>query len=164
MKLIPSETIEIKSSLSIDQIRELLAHNIEPKMKFKFSKNHKIFEGFIEQDTFEIQRIIRGRNSFKPYIKGDIKSHNNGTLLSASLKMNHFVITFILIWLGMVCFGFFVSIYAVLRQDLNPIAAFGPLIMIVFAYGLMNYGFDSEKKKGIEALETLLKGKANRKS
>ena len=161
MKIIPSDTLEIVTSLTIKEVKDILDNNIQPKVKFdfSFSNKHKVFEGFLKQDSFEIQRIIRGRNSFIPQIKGKIKSNNNGSTLMVDLKMNQFVIVFVIIWLGITGVSFFVSLFAVFNQGLNPIAAIGPAVMIAFAFGLMNYGYNSEKKKAIEALEKILKGK-----
>jgi hypothetical protein len=75
----------------------------------------------------------------------------------ATFRMNQFVIVFMIIWLGSAVVGFFVALGLVLIEDLNPFIIIGPIIMLIFGFGLMNYGFNSEKKIAIEALEMILK-------
>lgn len=163
MKIIPSERIEIISSFTIEEVKRVLDDNIQPKVRFNFTypNKHRVFEGFYEDNIFEIQRIIRGRNSFIPKIKGKLSSHENGSKLMATFKMNQFVIIFMIIWLGFVGVGFFVALGLVISENLNPFIIVGPFVMMIFGFGLMNYGFNSEKKKAVKALEKILKAKAH---
>ena len=76
MKIIPSEKIEIITALSNQEVRKILMDHIRPKkgltIGFNKSPDKKLFEGHFTRDKFEIQRIITGRNSFLPQIKGQI--------------------------------------------------------------------------------------------
>ncbi|WP_456867220.1 hypothetical protein [Galbibacter sp. BG1] len=89
MKIISSNKIEITTVLSNQEVRKVLMENIQPKkglrIGFRKPKDNKLLEGFFEQDRFEIQRIITGRNSFLPQIKGQIQPNINGTKLDADL-------------------------------------------------------------------------------
>ncbi len=163
MKIIPSEKIELITELSKQEVRTILNKNIRPKRGIAFSfdkpKETKLFEGKFEQDRFEIQRIIKGRNSFLPQIKGSIQSDLNGTKLIADLKINAFVIVFMIFWFGFVFLGFLATIVGVSVQEANPIVIIAPLIMMAFGIGLVRFGFHSEKEKSINDLKRILKAR-----
>ncbi|AFU69680.1 hypothetical protein P700755_002989 [Psychroflexus torquis ATCC 700755] len=162
MKIIPSDKIEILTTLSNPEVRKILTENIRAKkgltIGFNKPKENKLFEGIFEQDRFEIQRIITGRNSFLPQIKGQIQSNINGTKLIANLKVNTFVIVFMIFWLTFIGFAFVMGIIGVVNQGTNPFLLIFPLIMIAFGIGLVHYGFNSEKEKSINDLKRILNG------
>ncbi|WP_343330601.1 hypothetical protein [Polaribacter staleyi] len=162
MKIIPSDKIEIVTTLSMQEARKILSENIRPKKIFKFSFNQpqkkELFEGNFEQDNFKIQRIITERNSFLPQIKGQILPSINGTRLVADLKIHSSVIVFMLFWLTFVGFAFITGIIGVINQGINPLFLIVPLIMIGFGIGLINYGFNSQKEKSINDLKKILNG------
>jgi len=167
MKIIPSDKIEIVTTLSNQEVRKIMAENIRPKkgLEIGFNKPQKkeLFEGFFEQDEFEIQRIITGRNSFLPQIKGQIQPNINGTKLVADLKVHPFVIVFMLFWLTFVGFAFVLGIIGVINQGTNPFLLIFPLIMIGFGIGLVNYGFNSQKDKSISDLKRIINGQIKEK-
>ena len=162
MKIIPSDKIEILTTLSNQEVRKILAENIRPKKRlrigFNKSKEKELFEGNIEQNRFKIQRIITGRNSFLPQIKGQIQSNINGTKLVADLKVHTSVIVFMIFWLSFVGLAFILGIVGVINQGTNPLFLIVPLIMIAFGIGLTNYGFNSQKEKSINDLKKILSG------
>ena len=163
MKIIPSDKIEILTTLSNQEVRKILMENIRPKKMLKFgfnqSQEKELFEGNFKQDSFEIQRIITGRNSFLPQIKGQILPNINGTKLVADLKVHSFVIVFMLFWLTFLGFAFIMGIIGVINQGTNPLFLIIPLIMIGFGIGLINYGFNSQKEKSIDDLKKILNGR-----
>ncbi|MBO0330507.1 hypothetical protein [[Muricauda] lutisoli] len=168
MKIIPSDKIEILSTLSNQEVRKILAENIRPKkgLKIGFNKyqGKELFEGNFEQDRFEIQRIITGRNSFLPQIKGQIQPNINGTKLVADLKVHTFVIAFMLFWLTFIGFALIMGIIGVISQGANPILLIFPLIMIGFGIGLVHYGFNAQKDKSINDLKRIINGQLNEKA
>lgn|SRR5690606_1656921 len=162
MKLIPSENIELKTELSNQEVRKILHEYIRPKkgsrFGFKNQKEDKLFEGTFERDEFIIQRIIKGRNSFLPQIKGKIQSDFNGTKLIAVLKVHNFSIFFMLFWLTFIGFAFIMGIIGVINQATNPILLIFPLIMIAFGIGLVHFGFNKEKENSINDLKRIING------
>ena len=168
MKIIPSDKIEILTALSNQEVRKILAENIRPKKGLKIgfnkSKEKELFEGNFEKDRFEIQRIITGRNSFLPQIKGKIKPNTNGTKIVADLKVQTSVIVFMLFWLTFVGFAFIMGIIGVINQGTNPILLIFPLIMIGFGIGLVNYGYNSQKDKSITDLKRIINGQIKEKT
>ena len=162
MKIIPSDKIEILTSLSTQEVRKILAENIRPnkglKIRFNKSQEKELFEGNFEQDRFEIQLIITGRNSFIPQIKGKIQPNINGTKLVADLKVRTFVIVFMLFWLTFVGVAFIMGIVGVINQGTNPVLLIFPLIMFGFGFGIVHYGFNSQKDKSIIGLKRIING------
>lgn len=167
LKIIPSNKVEIITTLSNQEVRKILTENIQPKKGFTFSfyksKEHKLFEGVFDSDKFEIQRVITGRNSFLPQIKGYIRPNSNGTKLIADLKLHTFVIVFMSFWLSGVSFGLIVTIIGILKQGTNPFLVVFPLIMLAFGIGLVHYGFNSEEEKSINDLKRILSGEIKEK-
>lgn len=168
MKIIPSDKIEILTTLSNQEVRKRMTENIRPKkrLKFRFNKSQdkELFEGTFEQDRFEIQRIITGRNSFLPQIKGQIQPNISGTKLVADLKFHTFVIIFILFWMTFVGFAFVMGIIGVINQGTNPFLLIFPFIMIGFGIGFINYGFNSQREKSISDLKRILNGQIKEKT
>ena len=168
MKIIPSDKIEIVTTLSNQEVRKIMAENIRPKKGFKIgfnkSSEKELFEGILNQDKFEIQRIITGRNSFLPQIKGQIQPNINGTKLIADLKVNTFVIVFMIFWLTFIGLAFVMGIIGIMNQGTNPFLLIFPLIMIAFGIGIVHYGFNSEREKSVNELKRILNGQIKEKT
>lgn len=160
MKIIPSEKIEISTNLSNQEVRNVLRRHIRPKKGFSIGfnnqKDDKLFEGSFEQDRFIIQRIIKGRNSFIPQIKGQIQPHTGGTKLIAHLKIHTFVIVFMTFWLGGVFLSLITILVGVIMNETPLFLIIFPLFMLAFGIGLIHYGFNSESKKSINELKRIL--------
>ena len=64
-----------ESILTESGLKERIGQNIEPKKTLRLgfkNKNTKLYEGYLNGNNFEINRIISYRNSFLPQIKGEI--------------------------------------------------------------------------------------------
>ncbi|WP_428740472.1 hypothetical protein [Tenacibaculum sp.] len=161
MKIIPSEKVEFKTTLSVTEVDNKLRENIQPKRggRLGFSKKEKdkVFEGNHTNRKFEIQRVIYHRNSFLPQIKGSYQSTVNGTKVIAELKLHGFVVVFMIFWLSGVSLALIATIIGIITQETNPIAIIIPLIMLAFGFGLSHYGFYMEKEKSINELKKVLK-------
>lgn len=130
-------------------------------MKFGFHKprDNKLFEGVYEQDKFKIQRLVSGRNSFLPQIKGQIRSNGSGTKLIADLKVKMAVLVFMFFWLGFVFIAFLFTIVGIYEQGTNIFFVMVPVVMIAFGIGLPHVGFNMEEEKSIYDLKRILKRK-----
>ena len=162
MKIIPSENINIEIPYTKQDVQKFLKNNIRTKRsiitKLRKKEEKEIFEGTFKNDEFDIQRIINGRNSFIPQIKGKIYSHDNGTKLQAKLKVRRFSVIFIILWTIFVGIGLVMGIIGVLKQGTNPALLIFPIIMIAFAFGLVHYGFNKEKENSINDLKKIVSG------
>jgi hypothetical protein len=101
MKLIPFENIEIESALTAAEIENSIKKNIActTELKMLFEKDsHQKYEGFVENDTFVIRRILKnGFNSFIPTAYGTIsEGSNGGTKISINIRLHKLVMIFVL--------------------------------------------------------------------
>lgn len=163
MKLIPSDQIDIISPHTKAEVEYRLKENIQPKrgieIRLTKPKNQKAFEGVLTQNGFQIQRVINGKNSFLPQIKGTIQGGINGTKVQIDLTIHRFVIVFMTIWLSMISFFLIGTVYGIITQDTNPVFAIVPLIMIAFGIGMVHFGYSSEKQKSVDELKRILEGR-----
>lgn len=79
-------------------------------------------------------------------------------ILVEDLKVHTFVIVFMIFWLTFVGFAFIMGIVGVINQGTNPILLIFPLIMIGFGFGIVHYGFNSQKDKSIIGLKRIING------
>lgn len=159
MKLIPSEKIEMKTDLSIQEVRDILTNNIRPKKKiflsFTREKEDKLFEGTFKNDEFKLQRIVIGKKSFAPQIIGKIQGDTEDTKLTMDMKLRFSTILFLIYAIGFVCFAFIMGLIGVLNQETNPILLIFPFVMLVFIIGLVQYSFSNEKEKSIQVMKAM---------
>lgn len=163
MKIIPSEKLELRTTLSTSELERQLRENIQPKrgVRLRFSKkpSDKIFEGTYSNGKFDIQRVIYHRNSFLPQIAGTYQRTTNGTKVFAELKIHGFVVAFLVFWLSAVSLALVATIFGIINQGTNPIFGIVPLIMLAFGIGLGHFGFNMEKEKSIMELKKVLESK-----
>ena len=163
MKIIPSDRIEIISHLSKTEVEKRRRENIQPKRGLELRlirpKNQKAFEGTLFGNNFQVQRVINGKNSFLPQIKGTFNESTNGTKILMDLKIHGFVIGFMAFWLGGVVLALVGTIYGIVTQGTNPLFAIAPLIMFAFGIGLAYFGFNSEKEKSISEMKRIVDGR-----
>ncbi|RXM40882.1 hypothetical protein BOQ62_03640 [Chryseobacterium sp. CH21] len=78
MKYLPFERITYTTNLSEQEVLTRLSGFVEPK-KFGLGRNYiKEYEGSINDNNFEISRVIRNRNSFLPQIIGTVQKIMTG--------------------------------------------------------------------------------------
>ena len=149
MKYLPYEHITYKTNLSEQEVLTRLSGFVEPK-KFGLGRNYiKEYEGSIDNNSFEISRVIQYRNSFLPDINGIIQKNNNGTEIQVIMRLNLFVLIFLLFWCSIsTC----VFIMITLTQKKISVEFFMPLLMLIFVYALTMVCFKIESKKSKEYL------------
>lgn len=154
MILIPYETVSYTTNLSKEAVRERLAEVVRPTMSFSFSfwkdPGGKEYRGEVNEDGFEIVRIIRGRNSFIPVISGDISEQVGGCTIAVSMRLHFFVMVFIVFWCGIVGMG---AVSALVSSHGNAVV---PICMLLFMYFMTIIGFNIEKNRSIKDLQRIL--------
>lgn len=94
----------------------------------------KIFNGEINDDTFFITQVIKGRNSFIPKIYGQIISGYKNVII---IKMRlHYIIILII-----VCFTLLVTWFQLKKFEI------GGIFILLFIYGITLYFYLEECKK-----------------
>ena len=161
MKIIPSQTIELTTKLSSQEVRAILREHIQPKKGFSIGfpkqRNRKVFEGYFEDNQFQIQKASDRNNSFLPQINGHIKTDLDKTTIIIDFKIHEFVVIFLFLWIGLVFMVFIISIIGAITQGIHPLLAIVPLIMIVLVIGITHFGFNNGKQNAIRSLHKILK-------
>jgi len=99
-----------------------------PWLSFKFDYENKPYFGKINNNTFEIVPVIKGRNSFVPVIFGII-SEGNASIVSVKMRMHYAVISILLFMITVVFF-------TMIEEGLN----IGLVILILFLiWTIMEY-------------------------
>ncbi|AZA82823.1 hypothetical protein C1637_23620 [Chryseobacterium lactis] len=150
MKYLPFERITYRTDLSEQEVMARLSGFVEPK-KYGFGNIHtKEYEGSVGDKHFEINRIIKGRNSFIPQINGNIQKSNGETQINITMKLHWIVFAFLIFWCGFIIYSLITTLTI---EDLKSLDFFLPTFMILFVYAITMYGFKSESKKSMEYLE-----------
>ena len=150
MKLLPYNTFEIHTSLSLEEIIAALKKEVEPKKFLRLSwRNYAFFEGDVSREGFKITRIIKYRNSFAPIIRGTFKQSPTGTSVLIRMSLHPFVIVFLCIWLGV-----FISCFLAQHYPL-----FVPvMIILIFISVMVLGGFWYEVQETKPKLISILNG------
>ncbi|MBA3534031.1 MAG: hypothetical protein H0T73_19090 [Ardenticatenales bacterium] len=174
MRLLPSDSFTIETTATIPQLMEALQEHVEPKKILRWGWSaHKLFEGQVTEQGFNISRIIHYRNSFKPNIRGSFEAYaSSGNLFEAGVtgtnikieqKLSSFVLLFLVVWVGfMLQFFFFVLPGLIvapggLIEGLTEVGPFllGPFGMLLFAFLIVTLAFWFEARKSRAALEEI---------
>jgi hypothetical protein len=165
-KFLPFENYVLTTKLSVDEVLNRLANNIENKQDFNFSNlsrtYSKAYTGQIIGTTFTMTRNINYRNSFLPEINGQITTYLGQTQVNIKMRPMIFLLVFISLWLGivgLVCIGILLAGIFQFKQVIQN--GFSPMLFIpfgMFAFGclLTYFAFKGESKNSKEFLARLL--------
>jgi hypothetical protein len=165
MKYLPFENYVLTTNLSVDEVRDRLANNVEPQKKASISSSKqntsKPYQGSIVNNSFKIFRIINYRNSFVPVISGEISQAYGKTEIAVKMKPVLFVLIFMAFWIGtvgVICVC--ILVMAVLEfKDLIQNGFSPPILipfgMFIFGYLLITLSFKYESSTSKEFLKDL---------
>jgi hypothetical protein len=167
-KFLPFENYVLTTKLSLDEVYNRLAANVEPKKSFRLSiftgNPTKAYEGEISKYAFRISRIITYKNSFLPIISGEILTLPGQTQINIKMKLSPFVLIFAGFWLSIVGL---LSIYIIAGTftKASQYSSNGftqqsliPLGMFIFFCLLTLISFKVESGKSRKFLKTILDG------
>ena len=105
MLFIPFESLTITTSLTFSEVLCRLDEVVTTPKAFRRilpfgAPPAKPYEGTISGKTFKINRIIIGRNSFLPIIKGDIHTQPFGCSIKIRMSLHKIVLAFMLLGCG----------------------------------------------------------------
>ncbi|KIC64331.1 hypothetical protein [Chryseobacterium taiwanense] len=159
MKYLPFEHLIYTTNLSEQNVIRILSENVGAKRK-PFTSNNgstKEYEGTITENNFEINRIIKNRNSFLPQITGTIQENTYETQIEVKMKLHRLVSIFMIFWCTFVIFFLIITLIkskGIISNDLVF-----PLCMLLFAYLLTMLGFKMESKRSKKDLEKMFEAK-----
>lgn len=117
------------------------------------------FMGKVDENSFEITRVYRGRNSFRPLVKGKfITNKHQSTTIEVSLNLHPIILVILLIiGIQLLMFGLFfipTAISALMEfksfEDIFPLF---PFILFPIVFGVFYFVYKSECSKVIAFLE-----------
>jgi hypothetical protein len=163
MEILPYKNVTLKTELEAEEVINRIEDSIE-NVGFQFFRYgifsdvyEKPFEGGINDNEFEIKRLVTYRNVMLPIIFGNIIRESNITKIEikmrprivASIAINVFAIIGIIINL---------SIFRKANFELND---FFPAIIFLLLPIVFYASFWYECKTAIEELENLIESKKN---
>lgn len=159
--LIPFDSLTITTSLTFSEVLCRLEEVVTAPKFFRKTLPFgpppaKPYEGTISGNTFKINRIIIGRNSFFPIIKGDIHTQSFGCSIKIRMSLHELVIGFMMLWLWTTgSIGMFALFAWFVEPSVGPI--FLPILgMFVFGWLLCLIPFKIESKSAIKFMSILL--------
>lgn len=153
MKLWPSESFEIQTSMSADQLAQRLTEYIGPKKFLPLFRESKPFQGKITQDGFKVMRVIDYANSFLPVICGKCVYEESGVKLLISMRIHAFVRAFMSVWFGgVIIANVTLAVLLFSGQSRPHPAMLAAPAALVFGYLLMRFCFSIEAKKAKKLL------------
>lgn len=164
MKYFPFENITYETKLDLNEIKQRLSEVIEPKRNFRMTgvfgkNNHKLYEGRINGNEFNITRIIGYGNSFLPIIKGKIEKGFNGTKVNVKMSLQPFIIFFMFIWFVGIGIGCFAALAMMFNEERFEPMSLIPFGMLIFGYAIVTGGFKYESIKSKKYLAQLFEAR-----
>lgn len=151
MKLWPSESFEIETSISQREVVAFLKSEIDPK-------EWSIFE--ISSDGFTIARKIDYRNSSLPVVRGTFRPGKAGITVVITMQLYPRVIAFLYFCFGFLALsGVFLIIGSLIWEVPPSFGLLAPFIMLFIGWGFFSAGFWFEVKKQKPILLKFFQGK-----
>ncbi len=172
MKLLPYEDIIYETKLEPEEVLKKIDNITESETFHKANKpilyqtiwyfknrRHKPYIGSIDENSFNIRRIIDYRNSFNPRIYGTVEKESGKTKVYIKMRLQTLVIAFIIVWFAFII-QFFLGILttSIKGQTFIPFI-FLPPVMLAIAYAATFYFFNSESRHSKRYLAQLLEAK-----
>jgi hypothetical protein len=165
MILLPYEKFEIETSLSAMEARKRIETIVVPKPSFgtqfvnslnnMFKKSGaNQFTGKVDEQGFQISRLIYYHNSFLPVVKGKFDLGSAGTRINVTIALSPLVMVFELIWIaGVITIGV-IPMLGMLKDGMR-MEFLLPLGMLLFAWLLTQISFLFEAGKAKKIISDL---------
>ena len=152
--LLPYQRLIFESPLSKEEVvRRLTLEVATRQFGWRWSDERtETFEGTVSEESFQINRIIRYRNSFLPVIQGRISPHARGVQIAVTMRLHVAVLIFSIVWLSFVGFGVTAFVSEFLETRRVEVGALIPIGMMIFFYLMVTIGFGVEANKASKLL------------
>jgi hypothetical protein len=154
--LLPFDRFKIETTLTSDEVHNILAANVEPSQWLRFRGNRCPWEGEVMTESFRIRRIIRYRNSYLPLLRGHIIATSGGSIVEGTMTLQPIVLGFMIFWFsGVILLGGSMTVSLLAHGAWQPMALI-PLGMLVFGWILTSGAFTFEARKARASLGEML--------
>lgn len=92
--LFPGRKLVFETPLSVDELTRRLEREVAPPAMEWRERRPQLFEGTFVDGQFSFLRLVRGRNSFRPWVKGRVLPGSRGSRIEARLRMSPVVLVF----------------------------------------------------------------------
>lgn len=148
MKLWPSDSFDILTTLSPEEALGVIKTRTEPKKMFRFSKDHLLFQGQVTEGEFRVAVIIDYRNSFLPFIVGRVQPEGDRTKIAIRMRLHRWVFVFLCAWLAIITISAITALLGVLSGKTAATAfLIMTTVMLVAVPALASYCFWLEAKR-----------------
>lgn len=141
MSIIPYEKITLRTQLSSQEVIKRISESSE-------------YIGNSTNTGFNVSRAISYQNSFLPQIKGLVVDDGRDTKIEITMKLNTFVLLFMVVWLGGMLASGALALSIITSSELD-ISTFIPIIGLIFGALLFTVPFKLESKKSKKDLINL---------
>lgn len=173
MMLLPYEKFQIETSLSSIDARKRLESIVVPTpslSKFFWNTFDNMFKksgadqftGTVNDQGFQLRRVIHYRNSFLPVVKGKFEQGTVATKVDVKMTLHPAVMVFIFIWFGGVITIGIIPMLGMLKDGFPPDLLF-PIGMLLFGWLLTQFSFVFEARKAKKILSQLFSIEQNTK-
>jgi len=136
LKLIPYERFTIETDLTPEEVRERLAANVKPWPFFRLAGTPagSRYEGKCGERSFVVTRSIGYVNSAIPFVFGEYRRGDDGTVIEIRMRPHLVVLGFAALWTAMAASFVAFLAYHASRGEASWGAPVMPLLMLPFAY------------------------------
>jgi hypothetical protein len=96
--LFPGRSVTLESALSLEDVTQRLQQEIAAPARPFFDRRTQTFQGRFADGRFWMMRIVNGRNSFNPVIKGKVSRTTRGTRVDARLQLHPLVLALLAVF------------------------------------------------------------------
>ena len=140
--LYPGRAFVFESPLPREEVTRRLEREIAPS-EWRWSESRtQRFEGTFADGRFWMMRLVRGRNSFRPVIEGQVVSHANGVRIDVRMRLHPLVVV---VSAMLLVAGGTIASLAVSETALRGVP---PLLIFVVVFPLLAWGVN-----GIASIE-----------
>ena len=158
--LYPGRNLILDSPLALDEVTRRLQQQIAPPEFRLWENRQQPFEGTFENGRFQMMRLVRGRNSYRPVMAGLVSQGPTGTRLDVQMQLPSLVLAF-----GVVMAIIAGSIASIAAPAI-PVIGGSPSFVRLLAMAAVVFGFAAagnvEARKSTKILADLVDAQVRR--
>jgi len=160
-----------KAKRSKTEILELLRENVGKAPSFSigsFGKPNTAYMGKVNENNFEITRVMQGRNSFRPALKGKFLGSEENPQIEVNIGLPVIVLAVLgLIVMQLLSFGaiFLISLLTSETEtnfEIGDLFFLFPFGMFILVFIIFYFVYKSEVERSLSFLEDIFRARAEK--